>query len=101
MDIAVFQGLMKSLFFHRDEARGITGTFTWLVEEVGELAREIRKIDTEDPSRQERLKHEFADVFAWLCSVANLAGVDMDRAVREKYPNNCLKCGGNPCSCQT
>lgn len=100
MDIKAFQDLMRAVFFHRDQARGTFGTFTWLVEEVGELAKELRKGGAGDPARHERLASEFADVLAWLCSVANLAGIDLDAAVAAKYPGACSKCGTNPCSCE-
>ena len=100
MEIKAFQDLMNTLFFHRDKARGLQGTFTWLVEEIGELAKEIRKHDASTHSRHDQLEQEIADVFAWLCSVANLVDVDIEHAVRVKYPGTCSKCGSSPCACK-
>ncbi len=92
MEIKEFQKLIKDTYFQKDSKRGIEGTFRWLVEEVGELARAIRKGD------EKNLKEEFADVAAWLFSLANLLGVEMDEAVR-KYEKGCPKCGNIPCTC--
>lgn len=69
------------------------GTFRWLVEETGELARAMRKGD------RPNLEEEFADVFAWLSSLATLEGIDMEAACA-KYANGCPKCHGIPCKCK-
>ncbi len=92
MEIKEFQKLIKDIYFEKDSKRGVEGTFRWLVEEVGELARAIRKAD------KSNLQEEFADVAAWLFSLANLLGVDMDEAIR-KYEKGCPKCGNIPCTC--
>ena len=62
----------------KDAARGWEGTFVWFVEEVGELARALHRGD--DPRN---LEEEFADVAAWLVSLASLRGVDMGEAARK------------------
>ncbi|MFZ9880484.1 MAG: MazG nucleotide pyrophosphohydrolase domain-containing protein [Phycisphaerales bacterium] len=67
-----------------DNARGAPGTYLWFVEEVGELAhaianRERGKLD------QANLEEEFADVMAWLATLANICGVDMTKAIHDKY----------------
>ncbi len=90
--IAEFQSLIKKIYFERDNSRGIDGTFRWLVEEVGELARAIRH---QAPKEKEE---EFADVFAWLVSLASLSGVDMERACK-KYQSGCPRCHSIPCRC--
>ena len=46
-----------------------------------------------------RLAAEFADVLAWLATIANVAGVDLDQAVRDKYGNGCPGCGEMICNC--
>lgn len=69
------------------------GTFRWFTEEVGELARALRQ------NRREALEEEFADVFAWLVSLANLSGVDLEQACA-KYGAGCPKCHAVPCRCQ-
>ena len=72
--LADFQGLIREMYFEKDLARGIDGTFMWLMEEVGELAGALRS-----GTHEERLG-EFADVLAWLATIANVAGVDLGEA---------------------
>ena len=67
-------------------------TFAWFVEEVGELARGLHRGDDES------LREEFADVAAWLVTLASIRGIDMGEAAR-KYANGCPRCGETPCSC--
>ena len=43
MDLAVFQDLMARTYGERDRARGVEATVAWLVEELGELSRAVRK----------------------------------------------------------
>jgi NTP pyrophosphatase (non-canonical NTP hydrolase) len=92
MELQALQGLMRDLYKHRDVARGVDATFRWLTEEVGELARAIRKGD------RTNLSHEFGDVTAWLASLANLLGVDLDEAIA-RYAHGCPTCGLTPCDC--
>ncbi len=73
------QKLMHQMFFKRDSERGVYATFTWLVEEVGELANAILNNDTEN------IEEEIADVIAWTLSLANLLGIDAEKAFRKKY----------------
>ena len=92
MELAEFQEVIRRTFVDRDEARGLDGTFRWLVEEVGELARELRRRDAD------ALRHEVGDVLAWLASVATLAGVNLTDAA-ERYATGCPRCGRIPCGC--
>jgi NTP pyrophosphatase (non-canonical NTP hydrolase) len=93
MHISEFQEMMKQLYFERDKARGINGTFNWLVEEVAELGEELKGIN------REATEKEFADVIAWLASLANIMGIDLEKAALAKYPNKCPKCQASPCKC--
>lgn len=97
MDIQTFQQLMKTLYFHSDTKRGLARTTLWLVEEIGELAHELKKSES-DLSRN-AVEEEMADVMAWLCSIGNLLNIDLNTAVQKKYPGFCLKCGKSPCIC--
>jgi NTP pyrophosphatase (non-canonical NTP hydrolase) len=92
MELAALQGLMDDLYEERDHARGVDVTFRWLTEEVGELARAIRKGD------RANLTHEVGDVLAWLASLANLLEVDLEEAAG-RYADGCPKCGSTPCDC--
>ena len=94
MTIQNFQKQIEAIYYTRDAARGVPLTFTWFVEEVGELAKEIRK----QPQDMERLREEFADVFAWLVTLASLLGVDLEDAAHI-YADGCPKCSTIPCSC--
>ena len=79
---------MRKAYYERDRARGLYATFTWFVEEVGELAEALLKGD------QDSLREELADVLAWLLSIANLLGIDMEEALLEKYSGDTGSCGG-------
>ena len=92
MDLAEFQDLMRRTYLDRDERRGRDATFRRLVEEVGELARALRR---EDPTAR---TEELSDVMAWLASLANQAGVDLEEATA-RYADGCSKCGRIPCEC--
>ncbi len=85
--------MMKSLYFHRDSERGIKGTYEWLVDEVGELGEALEKKDIDVAEK------EFADVIAWLASLANITGIDLERAAVNKYSGKCPKCQKSPCQC--
>jgi len=88
-----FQQLIREMYLEKDVARGIDGTFMWLVEEIGELATALRE---ETPEQQAA---EFADVLAWLVTIANVAGVDLTEAVSKKYGSGCPGCGLLVCTC--
>ncbi len=95
MKISEFQDLMSELYFHQDSARGIQGTFIWLIEEIGELAS-LLKGDIID---KVKVSEELADIVAWTGSIANLLDIDLEKALIDKYPNKCKKCNSNPCQC--
>jgi len=93
LQISEFQEMMKRLYFERDSARGAEGTFNWLVDEVQELGVELKG------NNQEATEKEFADVIAWLASLANIKGINLEKAALSKYPNKCPKCDSSPCQC--
>ncbi|MFP3197763.1 MAG: MazG nucleotide pyrophosphohydrolase domain-containing protein [Sulfolobaceae archaeon] len=79
MEIKYVQEKIKEMYFEKDKLRGTYGTFTWLVEEVGELAEALLS------GNRDAIEEEIADVIAWTVSVANLLGVDVEEALRKKY----------------
>ena len=90
MTLAEFQRHIHERYHAADAARGTPGTFMWFIEEVGELATTLHKVAGEAPhtsggSTHADLEGEFADVLAWLCTLANINGVDLPAAVRRKY----------------
>jgi len=93
VSLADLQLLIRRMYFEKDQARGIEGTFLWFMEEVGELATALRS-----GSREERLG-EFADVLAWLATLANVAEIDLSEAVAAKYGTGCPGCGQWVCVC--
>ncbi len=84
MHISEFQRLILEKYGKRDRQRGTPATFMWFVEEVGELATALAGDDKKNK------QDEFADVFAWLCTLANINDVDLERACR-KYTSGNLK----------
>jgi hypothetical protein len=38
-------------------------------------------------------------VFAWLATIANVAGVDLSAAIAQKYGSGCPGCGQFVCRC--
>lgn len=93
MQIAEFQRLIEAIYYERDRARGLAGTHMWFCEEVGELTRALRR------NRREELEGEFADVLAWLSTLASIAGIDLAQAAAKKYAGGCPRCAGTPCAC--
>jgi NTP pyrophosphatase (non-canonical NTP hydrolase) len=93
LDIAEFQEMMKHLYIHRDKKRGVKGTYEWLVDEVNELGEALQE------QKREETEREIADVMAWLSSLANLLGIDLEKAALNKYPHFCPKCEKAPCQC--
>jgi NTP pyrophosphatase (non-canonical NTP hydrolase) len=92
MQLAEFQALMATTYGERDRARGIEATVAWLTEELGELARAVRK-----GTREEQL-HEAGDVLAWLASLTEQLGLSLEDAAAP-YSNGCPRCGASPCRC--
>lgn len=80
LTIAAFQQTIRDHYYEADAQRGTAGTWLWFSEEIGELARALAR--GHDPKNVEE---EFADVFAWLCTLANINGVDLSAAVQRKY----------------
>ena len=88
-----FQEMMRRLYFHRDSERGVKGTYEWLADELEELREAL------EGDNREATEKEFADVIAWLASLANITGIDLERAAITKYNGKCPKCQHAPCQC--
>ena len=85
MEIKDFQQLIADKYLHRDKERGTAKTFMWFTEEIGELATVLA---SETSSLQEK-ESEFADVLAWLCTLANINDVNIEKACLDKYKHGC------------
>jgi len=95
MKIKEFQKLIERIYFEKDNARGLAETHMWFCEEVGELTRALRRDDDRD-----NLEEEFADVLAWLSTLASIKGVDLAAVAAKKYAAGCPYCNDNPCTCE-
>jgi len=92
MKIREFQKIIRETYFEKDSKRGKAETFQWFIEEIGELARALKS------GKESEMIHEFSDAIAWLFSLANLYGVDMEEAAA-RYKDGCPKCHHIPCIC--
>ena len=89
------QRVIHEMYQEKDGVRGTEPTFLWFVAEVGELAEAVRVGSSQD-------RHgEFADVLAWLATLANLCNVDLTKAFHEKYGQGCPGCRQMKCVCPT
>ena len=84
MHISEFQQLISRKYEKRDRQRGIPATFMWFIEEVGELSTALVSKD------KKAAEEEFADVLAWLCTLANISDVDLEKTC-SKYTGNDVK----------
>lgn len=94
MKIEEAQEMMRKIYLERDRARGVSGTLKRTFDELEELREAIGKRET-----TKSIADEVADVFAWLCSLANLLEIDVSDAFYKKYSNVCSKCKKSPCVC--
>jgi NTP pyrophosphatase (non-canonical NTP hydrolase) len=93
LTLGALQRQIGDLYGAKDRARGDAASFLWLAEEFGELATALRAGTTQDLAR------EMADVLAWLATLANLRGIDLEAAVWNKYGLGCPGCASVPCIC--
>jgi NTP pyrophosphatase (non-canonical NTP hydrolase) len=93
LTVAQLQQEIRDTFDAKDRRRGVEGTFMWFMEEIGELAAALRSGTTRERGQ------EFADVLAWLATLANQANVDLAAAFQAKYGQGCPGCGHRPCTC--
>jgi NTP pyrophosphatase (non-canonical NTP hydrolase) len=84
MQIKEFQKVISEKYEKRDRQRGVPRTFLWFVEEIGELATALAG------KNKKNQRDEFADVFAWLCTLANISRVDIEKACK-KYTSGKIR----------
>jgi NTP pyrophosphatase (non-canonical NTP hydrolase) len=92
VDFAELQDVIERTYGDRDSERGVAASVAWLAEEIGELAQAVRKGTHEDRV------HEFGDVLAWVATLANQQGIDLDEAI-QRFAHGCPKCSSLPCTC--
>lgn len=82
MQISEFQQWISQKYEERDRQRGTAATFMWFIEEIGELATALAGNDFDNK------EEEFADVLAWLCTLANISDIDLDRVCKKYKEKN-------------
>jgi NTP pyrophosphatase (non-canonical NTP hydrolase) len=80
LTVREFQKYIAKRYAKYDRKRGTPETFLWFMEEIGELATAFA-----GRTDRQNLREEFADVLAWLCTLANINDVDLADAVKMKY----------------
>lgn len=80
LKLADFQKHISDRYEKTDRERGTPKTWMWFIEEIGELSHALAKGDD-----RANIEEEFADVLAWLCTLANINDVDLAKAVTDKY----------------
>ncbi len=94
MDTKEAQDLMRRVYLERDKARGMKRALHRTFQELEELNEAIL-----NNGNSEEIAGEIADVFAWLCSLANLLDIDISDAFHKKYTDACSRCKKVPCDC--
>jgi NTP pyrophosphatase (non-canonical NTP hydrolase) len=94
MTLDDLQSLIDRMYSAKDRRRGTPATFLWLCEEIGELAAALRE------GSQAQKETEFADVLAWLITLANINDINLTKALEAKYGKGCPGCGGLVCTCE-
>ena len=94
MTLRDLQDLIEKMYSEKDRKRGSAATFLWLCEEIGELAAALRE------GSKEQMGDEFADVVAWLVTLANINDIDLTAALQAKYGAGCPGCGKLVCACE-
>ena len=93
MTLDDLQALIEKMYSEKDRQRGTAATFLWFCEEIGELASALRE------GSAEQKEAEFADVVAWLVTLANINDVILTKALEAKYGAGCPGCGRLVCAC--
>ena len=90
MNLREFQERIGETYLRKDSDRGLFESYAWLVEETV-VAGALRHGRPED--------HHSLRLLAWLASLANMAGVDLETAAL-RYADGCPRCSSSPCLCQ-
>jgi len=90
------QTYIAAVVKHRGfDKQTVQDTFIMLAEEVGELAKALRKYEgraaVATDSKVGDIEHELADVFWMIACICNQLGVNLEHAVRDKEEINKLR----------
>ncbi|MDB5161879.1 MAG: hypothetical protein JWM52_387 [Candidatus Saccharibacteria bacterium] len=93
--LAEYQDLIKKLTVERGfDKETVPEVFTLLVEEVGELAKAIRKKNGQKidlARKQHEVEEEAADVFWLLIDLCNRLDIDLTKAFADKEAKNATR----------
>lgn len=96
-------GHLDAVYGKKNRERGINYAHSRLSEEVGEVvsAQLIEVYDQRHTLTEVRqtVSREFADVFAWIFSIAGILEIDLDSVLEDRYPKVHHRCGQRPCNC--
>lgn len=84
LTLAAFQKHISDRYEATDRARGWPKTFAYFIEEIGELATALAS-ESKTPADRANLEEEFADVVAWLCTLANISDINLPQVLINKY----------------
>ncbi len=95
LTVPEYQLLIKKLVIERGfDKETVSEVFTLLVEEIGELAKAIRKKNGQKVDlsrRQHDVEEEAADVFWLLLDVCNRLDINLAKAFAEKEAKNATR----------
>lgn len=104
-------GMFAHIYHDINKNTGRLQMLGHFMEELGEVCEIIRFHLTldEDLERwnvtlsrtdiEKLLPQEFADLFAWLCGLANSMGIEIDAFMKDIYQPNCPECAKPVCEC--
>ena len=94
----------QELYGDSNRTIGIHAIIDRLNAEISEFLQLALQLPHEQQRSIERIHEEFAlelaDIFAWLCAVANYYGIEFEARVLVRYGGSCTRCGKFPCECR-
>jgi len=95
---------MDVVYGNINRNNGIFFAICRLQEEIGEAKAAHHFDDVANSSvtlsmRRLNIAREFADVLAWIFSIASMLDLDLDTTILEQYGGKCYRCGERPCDC--
>lgn len=93
---------LKEVYGQKNKEKSIENLLNRLFKETNELltlAMEIPNMSDSLADIEKKFALELADALAWTIAVANLLGINLEKAVLDRYGAGCWKCGRFPCVC--
>jgi len=95
---------LEALYGARNRENGIQNVMNRLFKEISEIFSLTMDIPFIKPDGTlDEIEREFAlelaDTLSWAIAVANMVGVDIEKAVLDRFGDKCWNCKKNPCEC--